>query len=120
MTFENFRKNLEDDLFVGIDKMKILNLAKSKGLNLNFLYNESESRYDEISRFNSLLKDCVELYGFEMNQIILILDGEYVDFRSILNILNESNIEILKEEMMHKIHSKIKTNKKLKKLIHGK
>ena len=107
--FNNLKLGVEDIYSDKVDEERLLRIIKDFKINLSdFFKNTTDINEDNKRRFNEILSICRNKYGYNMFDVIIVVEREYISFNKIIDILSDENKALLSSEMTEAF--KIKTN----------
>jgi hypothetical protein len=92
----------EDDILLNVDSTQFEITLKECGLNIdNFMINKRQVARHDIEMLNKVLQQCKKYKNIDIATCLIELENK-IPFKKILSFLNESTLNMLKQEMKKK------------------
>lgn len=102
-------KNEENEIIDNFNKENFIRDIQRLGVDLENLDKNSNDLDKQV--FNWILNKLNSDYNYNLYECILYLEKDYIPFKKLFNLLDDSNKQILKEELSKKYNIKIMRTK---------
>ncbi len=109
-------RDSEADIMIKLSRTKFLEELEKSGINLENVASGKRIKNEEFYRFNILLDRLNNDENISMIDMVLALEENFFDMKTVVKCLNEENEYCLRDEMIRQYNVK-KYRSKLEKII---
>lgn len=104
-------RDLESDIFKKLSKEVFSAELEKNTFDLTLVSNGRRNKNDHFHRFNIFMKQMNNEKKFSMHDMVLYLEEDFFDMKTVVGCLNEENLYILREEMTIRYNVKQKKSR---------
>ena len=104
-------RDLESDIFKRLSKEVFTEEMEKNTFDLTKVSNGRRNKNDHFHRFNIFMKQMNNEKKFSMHDMVLYLEEDFFDMKTVVGCLNEENLYILREEMTIRYNVKQKKSR---------
>ena len=98
------KKSYESEMIRNVIKDNFLSVLMELNFDVNLLLIPRKMKWQKIDEFNNCLRQIKEIIQINIYEMLLFLEDDYITVEFAINLLDERNKSIIREEMIQDYH----------------